>query len=110
VASESTLLNCMVPGAPHDGKVKQAQPVSAATDDALVPARYMLTKKMEAQIAAIGFRASWREVGHNGRLPVYKELKSSTRAIQTRRACFSNASPSVLTDRHEQHIGQSAGA
>ena len=36
VASDSTLLNCMVPDAPHDGPVKRAQAVSAVTDDALV--------------------------------------------------------------------------
>ena len=53
VASDSTLLNCMVPDAPHDGPVKRAQAVSAVTDDALALARYMLTKKMDSQIAAI---------------------------------------------------------
>ena len=53
VASDSTLLNCLVPDAPHDGPVKRAQAVSAVTDDALVLARYMLTKKMDSQIAAI---------------------------------------------------------
>ena len=34
VASDSTLLNCLVPDAPHDGPVKRAQAVSAVTDDA----------------------------------------------------------------------------
>jgi CRISPR-associated endonuclease Cas1 len=53
VASDSTLLNCLIPDAPHDGPVKRAQAVSAVTDDALVLARYLLTKKMDAQIAAI---------------------------------------------------------
>ena len=53
VASDSTLLNCLVPDAPHDGPVKRAQAVSAVTDDALVLARYMLTKKMDSQISAI---------------------------------------------------------
>jgi CRISPR-associated endonuclease Cas1 len=53
VASDSTLLNCLVPDAPHDGPVKRAQAVSAVTDDALVLARYLLTKKMDAQIHAI---------------------------------------------------------
>ncbi|MGC1758021.1 MAG: CRISPR-associated endonuclease Cas1, partial [Candidatus Cybelea sp.] len=53
VASDSTLLNCMVPDAPHDGPVKRAQAVSAVTDDALALARYMLTKKMDSQIAAV---------------------------------------------------------
>jgi CRISPR-associated endonuclease Cas1 len=53
VASDSTLLNCLVPDAPHDGPVKRAQAVSAVTDDALVLARFMLTKKMDSQIAAV---------------------------------------------------------
>jgi CRISPR-associated endonuclease Cas1 len=53
VASDSTLLNCLIPDAPHDGPVKRAQAVSAVTDDALPLARYLLTNKMEAQIAAI---------------------------------------------------------
>jgi CRISPR/Cas system-associated endonuclease Cas1 len=53
VASDSTLLNCLVPDVPHDGPVKRAQAVSAVTDDAPVLARYMLTKKMDSQIAAI---------------------------------------------------------
>jgi CRISPR-associated endonuclease Cas1 len=53
VASDSTLLNCMIPDASHDGPVKRAQAVSANTDDALALARYLLTKKMESQIDAI---------------------------------------------------------
>lgn len=53
VASDSTLLNCMIPDAPHDGPVKRAQAVSAVSDDAFRLARYLLTKKMESQIAAI---------------------------------------------------------
>src|SRR5580692_678535 len=53
VASDSTLLNCLVPDAPHDGPVKRAQAVSAVTDDALALARYLLGKKMDAQIHAI---------------------------------------------------------
>src|SRR5580692_237387 len=53
VAPDSTLLNCLVPDAPHDGPVKRAQAVSAVTDDALALARYLLTKKMDSQITAI---------------------------------------------------------
>lgn len=53
VASDSTLLNCLVPDAPHDGPVKRAQAVSAVTDDAVNLARYLLAKKMDAQVAAI---------------------------------------------------------
>src|SRR5580704_17193697 len=35
VASDSRLLNCLVPDAAHDGPVKRAQAVSAVTDDAV---------------------------------------------------------------------------
>ena len=53
VASDSTLLNCLVPDAPHDGPVKRAQAVAAITDDAVNLARYLLGKKMDSQIQAI---------------------------------------------------------
>ena len=53
VASDSTLLNCMIPNAPHDGPIKRAQAVSAVTDDALRLARYLLSKKMDSQVHAI---------------------------------------------------------
>ncbi len=53
VASDSTLLNCLVPDAPHDGPVKRAQAVSAVTDDAVNLARYLLAKKLDSQIHAI---------------------------------------------------------
>lgn len=53
VGSDSTLLNTMMPDAPHDGPVKRAQAVSGITDDALVLARYLLTRKMDSQVNAI---------------------------------------------------------
>ncbi|MFZ0366012.1 MAG: CRISPR-associated endonuclease Cas1, partial [Candidatus Cybelea sp.] len=53
VSSDSTLLNCLVPDAPHDGPVKRAQAVSAVTDDAVNLARYLLGKKLDSQIHAI---------------------------------------------------------
>ena len=53
VASDSTLLNCLAPDAPHDGPVKRAQAVSAVTDDAVNLARYLLGMKMDSQIQAI---------------------------------------------------------
>jgi CRISP-associated protein Cas1 len=53
VASDSRLLNCLVPDAPHDGPVKRAQAVSAVTDDAVNLARYLLGKKMDSQVSAI---------------------------------------------------------
>ncbi|HEY1681768.1 MAG TPA: CRISPR-associated endonuclease Cas1 [Candidatus Tumulicola sp.] len=51
--SDSRLLNCMVPDAPHDGPVKRAQAISAVTDDAPHLARYLLGKKMDSQIHAM---------------------------------------------------------
>lgn len=53
VAADSTLLNCLVPDAPHDGPVKRAQAVSAVTDDAVNLARYLLGKKLHSQISTI---------------------------------------------------------
>jgi CRISPR-associated endonuclease Cas1 len=53
VASDSSLLNCMVPDAAHDGPVKRAQAVSAVTHDAVKLARYLLGKKLDSQISAI---------------------------------------------------------
>lgn len=53
VASDSTLLNCLIPDAPHDGPVKRAQAVYAVTDDAVNLARYLLGKKLDSQIVAI---------------------------------------------------------
>jgi len=53
VASDSTLLNCLIPDAPHDGPVKRAQAVSAVTDDAVNLARYLLGEKLDSQISAI---------------------------------------------------------
>jgi CRISPR/Cas system-associated endonuclease Cas1 len=53
VASDSTLLNCVLPDLPHDGPVKRAQAVSAVTNDALKLARYLLSRKMDSQIQAI---------------------------------------------------------
>jgi len=53
VASDSTLLNCMNPHTPSDGPLKRAQAVSGTTDDALILARYLLTKKLDSQMDAI---------------------------------------------------------
>jgi CRISPR-associated protein Cas1 len=53
VDSDSRLLNCMIPDAPHDGPVKRAQAVSAVTDDALHLARYLLGKKLDSQVHAM---------------------------------------------------------
>lgn len=53
VTSDSSLLNCLIPDAPHDGPVKRAQAVSAVTDDAWRLARHLLAKKMDSQIVAI---------------------------------------------------------
>jgi CRISPR-associated endonuclease Cas1 len=53
VASDSALLNTMIPDAPHDGPVKRAQAASGTTDDALTLARYLLTRKMDSQVHAV---------------------------------------------------------
>jgi CRISP-associated protein Cas1 len=53
VASDSFLLNCLIPDAAHDGPVKRAQAVSAVTDDAVKLARYLLEKKLDSQVNAI---------------------------------------------------------
>jgi CRISPR-associated protein Cas1 len=79
VASDSTLLNCLVPDAPHDGPVKRAQAVSAVTDDAFFLARYMLTKKMDSQIAAIE-----RDFG---RLAIGSDVSRKT-AVEQIRSCI----------------------
>jgi CRISPR-associated endonuclease Cas1 len=90
VASDSTLLNCMVPDAPHDGPVKRAQAVSAVTDDALVLARYMLTKKMDSQIAAIG-----RDFG---RLGIGSDSSRKAAAAQIRSCIESLGAAETLVD------------
>jgi CRISP-associated protein Cas1 len=90
VASDSTLLNCLAPDAPHDGPVKRAQAVSAVTDDALVLARYMLTKKMDSQIAAIE-----RDFG---RLGVGGEISRKAAITQIRSCITSLADATTLVD------------
>src|SRR5580704_8295125 len=90
VASDSTLLNCLVPDAPHDGPVKRAQAVSAVTDDAVHLARYLLTKKMDSQIAAIE-----RDFGHLG---IGSDLSRKTAAAQIRSCIESLAQAETLVD------------
>ena len=105
VASDSTLLNCLVPDAPHDGPVKRAQAVSAVTDDALNLARYLLAKKMDSQIQrssgtfrASGSEASAGQSGHcaNPRLQsVFSEdadARGLPRAGRTRRTSLLGSS------------------
>ena len=53
VASDSTLLNCMIPDASHDAPVKRAQAVAAVTDDGPMLARYLLSEKLSAQTRTI---------------------------------------------------------
>ena len=90
VASDSTLLNCLVPDAPHDGPVKRAQAVSAVTDDALILARYMLAKKMDSQIAAIE-----RDFG---RLGIGSDPSRETAVAQIRSCIESLAQAQTLVD------------
>ncbi|MBV8846297.1 MAG: CRISPR-associated endonuclease Cas1 [Candidatus Eremiobacteraeota bacterium] len=65
LGSDGTLLNCLVPDAPHDGPVKRAQAISAVTEDALELARYLLGKKMDAQVHAIEKDFSRLEIGNS---------------------------------------------
>jgi CRISPR-associated endonuclease Cas1 len=90
VASDSTLLNCLVPDAPHDGPVKRAQAVSAVTDDALLLARYLLTKKMDSQIAAIE-----RDFG---RLGIGSDPSRKAAVAQIRSCIASLAQAQMLVD------------
>jgi CRISPR-associated endonuclease Cas1 len=90
VASDSTLLNCLIPDAPHDGPVKRAQAVSAVTDDALVLARYLLTKKMDSQIAAIE--------GDFGRLGIGSDPSRKGAVAQIRSCMESLARAQTLVD------------
>jgi CRISPR-associated endonuclease Cas1 len=90
VASDSTLLNCLAPDAPHDGPVKRAQAVSAVTDNALPLARYLLTKKMDSQIAAIE-----RDFG---RLGVGGEISRKAAITQIRSCITSLPDATTLVD------------
>ncbi len=58
VGSDSRLINCLVPDGPHDGPLRRAQAVSGVTDDALMLARWLLRKKLESQLVALGRTAA----------------------------------------------------
>jgi CRISP-associated protein Cas1 len=90
VASDSTLLNCLVPDAPHDGPVKRAQALSAITDDAVNLARYLLRKKMDSQISAIE-----RDFP---RLGIVNVSGKSTAAVQVQACKAALAQTSTLMD------------
>src|SRR6202166_4733678 len=53
IGSDSRLVNCLVPDAPHDGPLRRAQAVSGTTDDGLRLARWLLRRKLESQRSAI---------------------------------------------------------
>ena len=61
VASDSALLNCLIPDAPHDGPIKRAQAISAVTDDAMVLARHLLGQ--EDGVAGLCDRARFSRLG-----------------------------------------------
>lgn len=84
VASDSTLLNCLIPEAPHDGPVKRAQAVSAVMDDAVHLARYLLARKMDSQIHAVDRDFSCLNIGHAS------ARTASTAEIQSCKASLAN--------------------
>lgn len=90
VASDSTLLNCLIPDQAHDGPVKRAQAVSAVTDDAAILARYLLTKKMESQVEAIS-----RDFG---RLAIGSEISREAAVSQIRNCLASLEGAKTLVD------------
>jgi CRISPR-associated endonuclease Cas1 len=89
VASDSTLLNCMIPDAPHDGPVKRAQAVSGTTDDALTLARYLLARKMDSQIHAITHDFARLNVGNA------KSRSAAARQIEGCKASLARATTLV---------------
>ena len=84
VASDSTLLNCLVPDAPHDGPIKRAQAISAVTDDALHLARYLLTKKMDSQVEAIAKDFARLNIGNaSARKDAVEQVQSCILSLST---------------------------
>jgi CRISPR-associated protein Cas1 len=53
VGSDSRLVNCLIPDAPHDGPVKRAQAICAVTDDGARLVRWLLTRKFESEAQAL---------------------------------------------------------
>jgi CRISPR-associated protein Cas1 len=60
VGSDSRLINCLIPDGAHDGPLRRAQAISGTTDDALKLARWLLRRKLQSQLDAIGPDASRR--------------------------------------------------
>lgn len=53
VGSDSRLVNCLIPDAPHDGPVKRAQAICAVTDDGARLVRWLLARKFESEARAL---------------------------------------------------------
>ncbi len=53
VGSDSRLVNCLIPDAPHDGPVKRAQANCAVTDDGARLVRWLLARKFESEARAL---------------------------------------------------------
>lgn len=84
VASDSTLLNTLVPDAPHDGPVKRAQAVAGTTDDALTLSRYLLTRKLDSQIGSIAHDFSNLGIGSSqSRAASTKQIESCKSSLAT---------------------------
>ena len=80
VGSNSRLINCMLPDAPHDGPVRRAQAVCGTTERAIELAHWLLARKFESQICAVE-----RDLYNLG-LFAGKELDRA-RALRELRAC-----------------------
>jgi CRISP-associated protein Cas1 len=89
VASDSTLLNTMIPDAPHDGPVKRAQAVTGTTDDALTLARCLLTQKMDSQIHAITHDFAHLNIGNT------QSRNVSAKQIESDKASLANSTTLV---------------
>ncbi|HUY39977.1 MAG TPA: CRISPR-associated endonuclease Cas1 [Candidatus Dormibacteraeota bacterium] len=84
VASDSTLLNCMIPDQPYDGPVKRAQAVAGTTDDAWGLARYLLTRKLDSQVSAITHDFARLGVGSaQSRSASVKQIESCKASLAT---------------------------
>ncbi len=53
VGSDSRLINCLIPDAPHDGPVKRAQAIAGVTDFGVDLCRWLLKRKFSSQIEGL---------------------------------------------------------
>jgi len=58
VGSDSRLINCLIPDAPHDGPIKRKQAIAGATDFGVDLCRWLLRRKFSSQIETLFALAS----------------------------------------------------